>query len=127
MTRFSRSGPQGSRDHQPRTLRFDVWWANHPRGMKHPVVLLSGDVGLNHRSQLTVAEVSTYVRGHEAEVVVDREAGLPERSAINLHALATIPRSQLETPITTLGPSTIREVERTLHVALGFELPCRVS
>lgn len=107
--------------------RAEVWWAAWPPGQRHPVLLLSWDAGKGQRTQITIAEVTTTVRGHPQEVSLGLEDGLPRDCVVNLDRLVTVSRSVLMRRIATLTADRMAEVERALHLALGMRLPCRAS
>ncbi len=101
--------------------RGDVWWASlPPPAGRRPVLLLSRDEAYVIRSQVTIAPVSTRIRNLVAEVRVGPEDGMPRQSAVNLDTIATIPRSSLESQITTLGSAKLRAVDAAIHFALGL-------
>jgi mRNA interferase MazF len=76
---------------------------------------------------VTVAEVTTTIRGLDAEVVLGTDDGMPRRCVANLDRIVTIGRSILDRHITSLGRERMAEVERAIHLALGMPLPCQVS
>jgi mRNA interferase MazF len=106
--------------------RAEVWWADRPRGQRHPVLLLSWDAHRSWRNQVTVADITTNVRGIRTEVPLTPGDGMPRACVINLDSLGTVHRSDLIQHITTLGAGRIAEVDRALHLALGMPLPCRL-
>ena len=105
--------------------RAEVWWAAWPPGQRHPVLLLSWDAGRRTRTQVTVAEVTTTVRGHAQEVALASEDGLPRNCVVNLDRVVTVPRTVLTRRLTALPAHRMDEVERALHLAFGMRLPCR--
>jgi mRNA interferase MazF len=107
--------------------RGEVWWATRPPAKRRPVLLLSWDTHGNWRSRVTVADITTVIRGLDAEVPLTRRDGMSQRCAVNLGSLATIPRDLLRTRITMLRPSRMAEVNRAIHLALGLPLPCQVA
>ena len=107
--------------------RAEIWWAEHPPGQRHPVLLLSWDAHGDWRDRVTVADVTTQVRGLDAEVALGPADGMPRPCVVNLDSLATIRRSMLSSRITTLGPARMQDVERAIHLALGMPLPCRTK
>ena len=107
--------------------RAEIWWAEHPPGQRHPVLLLSWDAHGDWRDRVTVADVTTQVRGLDAEVALGPADGMPRPCVVNLDSLATIRRSMLSSRITTLGPARMQDVERAIHLALGVPLPCRTK
>lgn len=106
--------------------RGEVWWARLPEASPrpHPVVLLSWDARFDFRSQVTVAPVTSMIRGLDAEIRLDEADGLGRLCVVNCDAIATIRRSVLVSRITQLGPARMRQVERAVHRALGMRLPC---
>ena len=76
---------------------------------------------------MTVAEVTTNMRGLDAEVTLGPADGMPRPCVVNLDSLATIRRSMLSSLITTLGSARMHDVERAMHLALGVPLPCRIT
>jgi len=109
--------------------RGEVWWANYPvtSPRPHPVVLLSWDSGLNHRDLITIAQITTTMRGLDAEVYLDQRDGLLRPCVANLDAIATIERDLLVERLCMLTPARIYEIERAIHVALGIRLPCAIQ
>ena len=106
--------------------RGEVWWANFPTSSPrpHPVALLSWDAAFDFRAQVTVAQITTTIRGLDAEVYLDEKDGLLRPCVANLDAMATIPRALLVERLCTLSPVRMREIERAIHIALGMRLPC---
>jgi mRNA interferase MazF len=101
--------------------RGDVWWADLPSPAgRRPVVLLSRNEAYAVRELVTVAPVTTRVRGIPTEVELDRADGLPKRCVANLDTITTIPRRRLTTQITRLAPAKIAAVDGALRFALGL-------
>ena len=108
--------------------RGEIWWANFPTttARPHPVVLLSWDAAHSFRDQITVGQITSTIRGLDAEVYLDQKDGLLRPCVANLDAIATIPRRLLVERLCTLSNARIREIERAIHLALGMRLPCAV-
>jgi mRNA interferase MazF len=104
--------------------RGEVWWANlpHPAG-RRPVLLLSRNEAYLVRSLLTVAPISTRVRGIPVEVELGIEDGLPKRCAANLDSLVTIPKASLEKRLATLSEAKLRAAADAIRFALDLEPP----
>lgn len=107
--------------------RAEVWWAERPLGQRHPVLLLSWDAHGDWRDRVTVADITTHVRGLDAEVPLAEADGMPRPCVVNLDNIATIPRSVLRSRITRLSPSRMTQVNRAAHLALGLPLPCGIA
>lgn len=99
--------------------RGQVWLAQVGR-KKRPVVVLTRSEVLDVRALVTVAEVTTSIRGLAAEVALDRgDAGLDRPSAINCDGLHTVAQESLRTHIGTLSNGTMRKVCAAVTYALG--------
>lgn len=72
---------------------------------------------------VTVAPLTSAVRGVASEVVVGVEAGLKHPSAINLHHLATVPLAGLRSYVGRVTDETLGQVRDALLFALGFAGP----
>lgn len=90
------------------------------------VLLLSWDAAYTFRDRVTVAPVTTRIRRLDAEVFLDHNDGFEHGCVVNLDVIATIPRSDLERRVVTLGEARMMEVDRAVHLALGMRLPCEV-
>jgi mRNA-degrading endonuclease toxin of MazEF toxin-antitoxin module len=88
------------------------------------VVLLSWDSGYGFRDRVTVAPVTSHIRGLDAEVLLDQNDGVEQTCVVNLDVIATIPREDLTEKVSQLGDQRIAQVEKAIHHALGMRLPC---
>ena len=101
--------------------RGEVWWARLPRPIgRRPVVLLSRDAAYARRELITIAPITTRVRGIQAEVVLDRKDGLPKKSVANLDTISTIPKAALDGRVSVLSGEKMAAVEDAIRFALGF-------
>lgn len=112
-------------------IRGEVWLARQPppparRLTPHLVLLLSWDAGYSFRDRVTVAPLTTQIRGLDAEVRLDHRDGLDRVCVINLDVIATVLRSTLDHRVTLLSDARMAEVERAIHLALGIRLPCSI-
>jgi mRNA interferase MazF len=99
--------------------RGEVWWAALPLPIgRRPVVLLSRDEAYAVRNAVTVAEVTTTIRGIPVEVTLGPEDGLPKRCVVNLDTLVTIRKELLTERITLLGSEKIEQIDRAIKFAL---------
>jgi mRNA interferase MazF len=90
------------------------------------VLLLSWDARYRFRDRVTVAPITTRIRGLDAEVFLDHNDGLEAGCVVNLDVIATVPRSVLDRRVAQLTEAKMRAVERAIHLALGIGLPCEV-
>ena len=104
--------------------RGEVWWArlSPPRGHR-PVVLLSRNHAYQVRRSVTVAPLTTRIRGLPVEVVLDAGDGVAQRCAINADDIITISMSELDRPITTLSTEKLQALRTAITYALALDEP----
>jgi mRNA-degrading endonuclease toxin of MazEF toxin-antitoxin module len=99
--------------------RGELWLAEVGR-KKRPVLVLTRSEVIDVRALVTVAEVTTSVRGLAVEVAVDHlEVGLGRASVINCDGLHTVARSTLTRAIGVVSDDTMRKVCSAVSYALG--------
>ena len=99
--------------------RGEVWLAEVGQ-KKRPVLLLTRTEVLDARSLVTVAEVTTTIRGLAAEVDIDHgEVGLDRPAVINCDDLHTVAQASLTGPIGQVGHDTMERVCSAISYALG--------
>ncbi|MEP7363206.1 MAG: type II toxin-antitoxin system PemK/MazF family toxin [Acidobacteriota bacterium] len=86
---------------------------------QRPVLVLTRDSAVGHLATVTVAPVSSTVRGVPSEVVLDIEDGVKARCAVNLHNVVTVPQERLGKRVTNLSAGRMNEVCAALRFALG--------
>ena len=101
--------------------RGEIWWAELPAPAgRRPVVLLSRNEAYAVRELVTIAPVTTRIRGIPTEVPLGPAEGLPRPCVVNLDTITTIPRRTLTATIGPLPPDKLTAVERSLMFALGL-------
>lgn len=96
-----------------------IWLARLDK--TRPVLLLTREEVRAVRALVTVAPITTTVRGLRSEVLVGVHNGLDDESAVNLDLTTTIPRGQLLRPLGALLPDQERDLTRALHEAFDLE------
>jgi len=84
------------------------------------VVVLTRDSSIGSLSTVTVAPITTTIRGAMSQVLLNIEDGMKELCVINLHGVVTVDRQHLVRYVAHLSP------ERMQHIcaALRFSLEC---
>jgi mRNA interferase MazF len=104
--------------------RGEIWRYAFPKpDRRRPVLVLTRQEVLGHMSTVTVAPITTSIRGIDTEVVVGTEVGLRRRSAINLDHVATVPKRGLRSFVGSVSPETLERVRGALLFALGWAPP----
>jgi mRNA-degrading endonuclease toxin of MazEF toxin-antitoxin module len=99
--------------------RGEVWLAEVGR-KRRPVLVLTRTEVLDVRALVTVAEVTTSIRGIGAEVELDHvQAGLDRPSVINCDSLHTVTQTSLTTRIGAVGDPVLGRVCTAISYALG--------
>ena len=102
--------------------RGEVWWAElPPPARRRPVVLLSRNEAYAVRELVTVAPVTTRIRGIPVEVPLGPEDGVPRPCVVNLDVITTVPKASLSRPVTVLSLPKVAAVNRALRFALGLD------
>lgn len=90
---------------------------------KRPVLVLTRPEVIDVRELVTVAEVTTTIRGHAAEVAIDHDdAGLDRPSVINCDGIHTIVQRSLTTRVGEVHEGTMTRVCSSIAYALGCSL-----
>jgi mRNA interferase MazF len=99
--------------------RGEVWLARVGRKTR-PILVMTRPEVLDVRELVTVAEVTTVIRGLAAEVAINHvEVGLDRPSVINCDGLHTIAQASLTTHLGEVGDDTMRKVCAAVSYALG--------
>lgn len=99
--------------------RGEVWLAQVGR-KRRPVLVVTRTGVIDVRSLVTVAEITTTMRGTAAEIRLDHESvGLDRESAVNCDGLHTVVRSSLTDRVGTVGAETMGRICGAIGYALG--------
>jgi len=85
------------------------------------VILLSRDEAYEVRRLVTVAPITTRVRGIPVEVALGPKDGMPRECVVNLDTVTTIPKDVLRGRLTVLSRSKMAAVDGALRFALGLQ------
>jgi len=101
--------------------RGEIWWAelDKPAG-RRPVVLLSRDEAYPVRELVTIAPVTTRVRGIQVELPLGKNEGLTRPCVANLDTITTIYKSCLMERIGFLSEDKLMELDNAIKFALGI-------
>lgn len=98
----------------------------HPIWLAHldktrPVLVLTREEVRAVRALVTVAPITTTVRGLRSEVLVGARNGLDRDSAVNLDLITTVPREHLVRPLGALLADQERDLTRAFSEAFDLE------
>src|SRR5262245_60327291 len=78
-----------------------------PPDKQRPVLVLTRSSALKFLQRVTVAPITSTIRGIPTEVVLDESHGMPSRCAVSLDNVVTVPLSGLGRRVTGLGSETM--------------------
>lgn len=101
--------------------RGEIWWADlgDPVGTR-PVLLLTRDEGIRVRANVTVAPVTTRVRGIPTEVDLGPDDDLPRDCVADLDSIQTVRKALLRDRLAVLSSSKLAAVEDAIRFALAL-------
>ncbi len=99
----------------------DVYWHTfRAPDKRRPVLILTRNSAISYLTGITVAQITTTLRGVPSEVALTGEDGMLEECVVNAYNIQTIQKDQLGDLITQLSPERMREVRAAIEFALGF-------
>lgn len=98
--------------------RGEVWLARVGQKQR-PVLVLTRPEVIDVRDLVTVAEITTSIRGLAAEVDVGPDVGLDRPSVINCDGLHTVMQSSLADRVGVVSDDTMGKVCSAVNYALG--------
>jgi mRNA interferase MazF len=89
---------------------------------RRPVVVLTRNSSIPYLATVTVAPITSSIRGVPSEVVLNEEDGMKSLCAVNLYNATTVAQARLGKRVAQLRSSRMREVCSALHFSLGCDL-----
>ncbi len=86
-----------------------------------PVLVLTRELVIPERTQVTVAPVTPTARGLSVEIAVGQSNGLGHDSVVNCDNIVTIPEAALGARIGYLLPAQEAELTAAIHAAFDLE------
>jgi mRNA interferase MazF len=88
---------------------------------KRPALVLTRDSAIAYLSTVTVAPVTSTIRGVPSEVVLNEEDGMKSPCAVNLHNAVTVSQQRLGKRVAQLSSARMNEVCAALRFSLGCD------
>ena len=92
-----------------------------PPDKRRPVVVLTRDSAIAYLAAVTVAPVTSTIRGVPSEVVLDESDGMKSACAVNLHHAVTVSQDRLGKRVARLGSQRMSEICSALRFSLGCD------
>ena len=92
-----------------------------PPDKKRPVVVLTRDSAVAYLSTVTVAPITSAIRGVPSEVVLNEDDGMKTSCAVNLHNAITVSQSRLGKRVARLSSLRMSEICAALRFSVGCD------
>jgi mRNA interferase MazF len=92
-----------------------------PPNKKRPVVVLTRDSAIGYLSTVTVAPVTSTIRGVPSEVTLDERDGMKGSCAVNLHNAMTVSQGRLGRRVARLSDDRLSDICAALRFSLGCD------
>ena len=96
------------------------WYRFKAPDKKRPVLILTRDSILKYLGEVTIAPVTSVVRGIPSEVPLSKSDSMPRDCAVNCDHIQTVSKARLGSLIVTLSEARLREVAAAVRFALGM-------
>jgi mRNA interferase MazF len=101
--------------------RGDVcWYTFRTPDKKRPVLILTRDSAIPVLNSVTVAPITSTIRGIPTEVVLTDQDGLPSTCAANFDNLQTVPKGNIGNRIARLTARKMEEAAAAVSFALAL-------
>ena len=90
-----------------------------PPDKQRPVLVLTREPAIGHLSSVTVAPITSTIRGVPSEVILDIDDGMKAPCAVNLHNAVTVSQQRLGRRVARLDARRMNEVCLALRFSLG--------
>jgi mRNA interferase MazF len=92
-----------------------------PPDRKRPVVVLTRDSAIAYLSSVTVAPITSTVRGVPSEVLLGEDDGMKSECAVNLHNMVTVSQAKLGKRVARLSTARMDQVCGALRFSIGCD------
>jgi mRNA interferase MazF len=90
-----------------------------PPDKPRPVLILTRAGAIGHLATVTVAPITSTVRGVPSEVILDIDDGMKGHCAVNLHNAVTVSQARLGRRVGNLSAARMEQVCEALRFSLG--------
>lgn len=102
--------------------RGDVcWYLFQAPDKRRPVLILTRDSALGFLNSVTIAPITSTIRGIPTEVILTEEDGLPATCAANFDNIQTVPRRNIGERLARLTARRMKLAAAATSFALGFD------
>ena len=92
-----------------------------PPDKERPVVVLTRQTSIGRLSNVTVAPITSTLRGVPSEVALNEGDGMKGSCAVNLHNAVTVAQRRMGRRVARLSSTRMSEICQALRFALGCD------
>jgi mRNA interferase MazF len=92
-----------------------------PPDKQRPVVVLTRESAVEYLPTVTVAPITSTIRGVPSEVILDETDGLKKPCAVNLHNMVTVSQQRLGKRVARLSNVRLGEICTALRFSVGCD------
>ena len=101
----------------------DIWWFEFAAPDKtRPILILTRTAVIPYIERVSVAPITTRLRGVASEVLLNMDDGMSATCAVGLDNIQTVPKARLRDFVVRLNVERMREVRSAVEFAFGFDL-----
>ena len=92
-----------------------------PPDKRRPVVVLTRASAVTYLATVTVAPITSTIRGIPSEVVLDEKDGMKARRVVNLHNVITVSQQRLGKRVSQLSSRRMGEICSAVRFSFGCD------
>ena len=96
------------------------WYRFKAPDKKRPVLILTRDSILDYLGEVTVAPITSTIRGIPSEVLLLKSEGMPTDCVINFDHIQTVSKKKIGSLITILSPERLKEARQAILFSLDL-------
>jgi mRNA interferase MazF len=97
------------------------WYEFQPPDKRRPVLIMTRTSIIRFLNEVTIAPITSTIRGIPSEIVLGIEDGLPQDCAVNFDHLQTVPKAKIGRLIIHLSTEQMHHAAVSLRFALGMD------
>jgi mRNA interferase MazF len=97
------------------------WYEFQSPDKRRPVLILTRTSAIQFLNEVTVAPITSTIRGIPSEIVLSSEDGMVQECAVNFDPLQTVPKAKLGRLITILSSEKMSTAANAICFALGID------
>jgi len=97
------------------------WYIFRAPDKRRPVLILTRDSAIPYLTNVTIAPITSTIRGIPSEVILTSADGVAQDCAVNCDNLQTVPKGSVGAFIAHLSAEKMSALRLAIEFALGFD------